>query len=170
MPRNPRTANWWITLPGILTAAAGFLTALTGLIIGLNQAGILPVRTKPVASAAPQSTVGSVSTSANASQIPLNATELCSAKNDTWGKKSCGSTTIVFQPVYSGSDSAIITTNVGSEPIWIRITPDCSVATQCGKEWVHIVNPVANAGDGTANENLTVNEPGVHAFDWTAYR
>ena len=35
--RKPQ--SWWITLPGILTAAAGIMTALTGLFVMLNQVG-----------------------------------------------------------------------------------------------------------------------------------
>jgi len=32
--------SWWKTVPGILTAAAGFITAVSGLILALHQAGI----------------------------------------------------------------------------------------------------------------------------------
>jgi hypothetical protein len=32
--------SWWKTFPGILTAAAGFITAVSGLIVALHQAGI----------------------------------------------------------------------------------------------------------------------------------
>jgi hypothetical protein len=31
--------GWWHTLPGVLTAAAAVITAITGLIVGLHQAG-----------------------------------------------------------------------------------------------------------------------------------
>jgi hypothetical protein len=44
--------NWFSTLPGILTSAGGFVAALTGLLVALNQVGVLPVRTKPVATVA----------------------------------------------------------------------------------------------------------------------
>ena len=33
--------GWWHTLPGILTASAGLITAVTGLVVVLNQAGLL---------------------------------------------------------------------------------------------------------------------------------
>jgi hypothetical protein len=33
--------SWWKTMPGVLTAIAGVLTAATGLIVGLHQAGLL---------------------------------------------------------------------------------------------------------------------------------
>lgn len=33
--------SWWQTLPGVLTAVAALVTAITGLIVGLSQAGIL---------------------------------------------------------------------------------------------------------------------------------
>ena len=35
----PKSQSWWQTLPGILTAVAGFITATTGLILALNQIG-----------------------------------------------------------------------------------------------------------------------------------
>jgi hypothetical protein len=42
--------SWWQTLPGLLTAAAAVITALTGLIVGLYQSGLLkPSRTEIIA-------------------------------------------------------------------------------------------------------------------------
>jgi len=35
-----KSQSWWQTLPGILTAVAAILTASTGLILALNQAGV----------------------------------------------------------------------------------------------------------------------------------
>ena len=40
--------NWFSTLPGVLTSAGGFIAALTGLLVALNQLGVLPVKTKTV--------------------------------------------------------------------------------------------------------------------------
>lgn len=40
MPDEPsKSQSWWQTLPGILTAVAAIITAITGLIVALNQAG-----------------------------------------------------------------------------------------------------------------------------------
>ena len=36
----PKSQSWWQTLPGILTAVAGFITASTGLIVALNNMGV----------------------------------------------------------------------------------------------------------------------------------
>ncbi|MFN0112813.1 MAG: hypothetical protein ACKVZH_28470 [Blastocatellia bacterium] len=36
---TPKPHSWWQTLPGILTAVAAIITASTGLIVALNQAG-----------------------------------------------------------------------------------------------------------------------------------
>src|SRR4051794_18997885 len=33
--------SWWSTLPGLITAAAALLTAVTGLAVALNQIGVL---------------------------------------------------------------------------------------------------------------------------------
>lgn len=38
---DPPKPGFWQTLPGILTAVAAVMTAVTGLIIGLAQAGII---------------------------------------------------------------------------------------------------------------------------------
>jgi hypothetical protein len=37
---EPPRSNWWATLPGILTAAAAVITAITALIGSLHQAGV----------------------------------------------------------------------------------------------------------------------------------
>ncbi len=36
-----RSSSWWTTLPGLLTATAALITAVTGLVIGLDQIGWL---------------------------------------------------------------------------------------------------------------------------------
>jgi len=38
--------SWWRTIPGVLTAAAGMITAMTGLIVALHQTGILEKNNK----------------------------------------------------------------------------------------------------------------------------
>ncbi|MBT2594839.1 hypothetical protein [Arthrobacter sp. ISL-72] len=37
---DEKPANWWTTLPGLLTAAAAVITAVTGLLLGLGQLGV----------------------------------------------------------------------------------------------------------------------------------
>jgi hypothetical protein len=39
--------SWWKTLPGILTATAGFITAVSGLVLALHQAGIFEKKGLP---------------------------------------------------------------------------------------------------------------------------
>lgn len=46
MPEEQERKTWWQTVPGILTAAAGIITALTAFIAALHQAGILGVDNK----------------------------------------------------------------------------------------------------------------------------
>lgn len=41
MATEPKTQSWWQTLPGILTALAGVLSAVTGLVVALHQTGVL---------------------------------------------------------------------------------------------------------------------------------
>src|SRR5215213_795297 len=37
---NEQPPSWWKSLPGILTAATGFVAAMSGLVAGLNQLGV----------------------------------------------------------------------------------------------------------------------------------
>ena len=37
---EPESKGWWQTLPGLLTAAAAIITALTGLLVALHQTGL----------------------------------------------------------------------------------------------------------------------------------
>jgi hypothetical protein len=37
---DEKPTNWWATLPGLLTAAATVITAITGLLLGLGQLGV----------------------------------------------------------------------------------------------------------------------------------
>jgi hypothetical protein len=103
------------------------------------------------------------------SVVPSSASLMCESDHDTWGKKRCGATTILFQDVHSGNDTGIITQNVGPKPIWIKIVPYCNSAPQCGKTWIHRVRQVDKDMDGSGNENLTVNEQGVKSFSWEAW-
>ena len=41
MAGDEKPGSWWQTLPGVLTAIAGFIAAVSGLILALNQAGLL---------------------------------------------------------------------------------------------------------------------------------
>jgi hypothetical protein len=36
-----QSSGWWRTLPGVVTAIAGLLTAVTGLVLGLHEIGVL---------------------------------------------------------------------------------------------------------------------------------
>jgi hypothetical protein len=60
---------WWQTLPGLLTAAAAILTAVTGLLVALNQIGLFhhAQPPAPVPSTTSESAPGSSSSAAPAS-------------------------------------------------------------------------------------------------------
>jgi len=51
MAETSRRQSWWHSLPGILTAIAGTITALTGLVAALYQAGILEINGNATADA-----------------------------------------------------------------------------------------------------------------------
>jgi hypothetical protein len=40
MPAPAPNGSFWKTIPGMLAAAAGFISAATGLVVALNQAGV----------------------------------------------------------------------------------------------------------------------------------
>src|SRR5689334_20659309 len=42
-----QSQSWWQTLPGVMTAMGAIITALTGLLIALTQAGIIGVQGQP---------------------------------------------------------------------------------------------------------------------------
>ncbi len=60
--------RWWLTLPGLLTAAAGIITAFTGLLLALHQIGcferspIAQVESRPTGDGPPPAAVESVTT------------------------------------------------------------------------------------------------------------
>ena len=39
--REPAKTSWWHSTPVLLSAVAGLLTAVTGLVVGLHQAGVI---------------------------------------------------------------------------------------------------------------------------------
>ena len=41
LPNQFKPQNWWTTVPGLLTGLAGIVTAVTGLILALHQAGVM---------------------------------------------------------------------------------------------------------------------------------
>ena len=49
MSRDPESESkgWWQTLPGLLTAAAGIITALTGLLVAVHQTGFFDRSPQP---------------------------------------------------------------------------------------------------------------------------
>jgi len=75
MDEDPRSKSWWHTLPGILTAAAGAITAVTALVTALHQADWLA--RSPAPTTAPPPSVASPATSAKAT--PSTAVVVASA-------------------------------------------------------------------------------------------
>lgn len=54
MSESPKPASWWQTLPGILTALAAIITALSGFVALLFQHGVLGPKSGPKAEASAQ--------------------------------------------------------------------------------------------------------------------
>ncbi|MFD2937396.1 hypothetical protein [Spirosoma flavum] len=79
MKNDPaRPSSWWQTLPGILTAIAATITAITGLVAALNQTGLLPSRNsdnKNSSFPAPTTVNPSPETS-NTDKPPINSQKL----------------------------------------------------------------------------------------------
>ncbi|MBL8190197.1 MAG: hypothetical protein JNK38_19430 [Acidobacteria bacterium] len=72
MPVEPaKSQSWWQTLPGILTAVAAIITATTGLIVALNNAGVFSRDTELVSPTPTPTAVLSVSTSTMSETSPV---------------------------------------------------------------------------------------------------
>jgi len=72
-----KATSWWQTLPGIITAVTATLTALTGLIVAVNQTGWFGPRTPPAvttSSAPPPSAPPGPIASAPSAQAPPRST------------------------------------------------------------------------------------------------
>jgi hypothetical protein len=46
-PKRGATGSWWTTLQGVLTGVAALLTAVGGLVVALQQTGLLPFSSRP---------------------------------------------------------------------------------------------------------------------------
>ncbi len=69
MDEQPKSQNWWQTLPGILTALAGIITAGTGFIVALSQSGVFHHAEQSLTSAPPEPTV--TTPAAKSTQLPV---------------------------------------------------------------------------------------------------
>jgi len=65
---EPNSKSWWSTLPGIITSIAGALTAITGLIIALNQAGCFKNHDRLETNTQKQSSDSSITRESNATK------------------------------------------------------------------------------------------------------
>ena len=75
--QDPQSKGWWQTLPGMLTAGAGIITAITGLLLALNQTGLFhrspTAQTQQASSPVPPASSPAASTTAPA---PANSRPL----------------------------------------------------------------------------------------------
>jgi hypothetical protein len=78
---EPESKSWWKTLPGLLTAIAATITAVTGFIVAVHQAGFFNRSSQPASQSQSESAETKQSTGNSASRpiiIPAN-TEIHSA-------------------------------------------------------------------------------------------
>ncbi len=74
MTTGERSQSWWQTLPGVITAATAIITALSGLIVAINQTGWFAARPAAVANSAPRSSAHpGASAAADATPTTQNA-------------------------------------------------------------------------------------------------
>lgn len=69
--QESQSKGWWQTLPGVLTAAAAIITAVTGLLVALNQAGLF--HKSPAAQTQNESSPAARSSPASAPATPAGA-------------------------------------------------------------------------------------------------
>lgn len=74
MPEEPsKPQSWWQTLPGVLTALATIITAITGLIVALIQAGVFPQKGNSAASTPSPAAISSAVETAKPSSAPASS-------------------------------------------------------------------------------------------------
>jgi hypothetical protein len=85
MARAKKSASWWKTLPGILTASAGVITALTGLVVAILQHGKPEARDapEPAAHTTPVSVPPAPHQATAAENSKTSAPEISKAWTDT---------------------------------------------------------------------------------------
>ena len=69
---DEKPTSWWATLPGLLTAAAAVITAVTGLLLGLGQLGIFDAG-RPAASTASASSAAAGAAPPGGTDRPTSA-------------------------------------------------------------------------------------------------
>ena len=70
MPEERKPQSWWQTVPGVLTAAAGTITAVTGLIVALNQSGLFGEKEEAPKESTPKAKPPAPAPQAASSAIP----------------------------------------------------------------------------------------------------
>lgn len=72
MDETPKTSSWWQTLPGILTATAGIITAISGLLVVLYQSPLFKSDAKPGSTHGTATSVTVPAPDATPSSSPIN--------------------------------------------------------------------------------------------------
>jgi hypothetical protein len=112
VPTESGNQSFWTTLPGILTAIGTVITAATGLLIALNQAGLMsPADSTVTTSTSTPATSGSTSPSPTA---PTDGTALVG----TW------------------KGTAVVPGQAGSFAVRLEITSPCRLKQPCGTIFV----------------------------------
>lgn len=74
MSESPKPASWWQTLPGLLTALAATITALSGFVALLFQNGVLGHKSEPKAEVVATATAAPQVAEPRASATPTSST------------------------------------------------------------------------------------------------
>lgn len=90
---DEKPTNWWATLPGLLTAAAAVITAVTGLLLGLGELGVFDAGKRATVSGSP--------TSAGPSQPGTSASE---SRNPGQGDETGWSVSLPAERKYRSAD------------------------------------------------------------------
>jgi eukaryotic-like serine/threonine-protein kinase len=116
MGKLPLSKSWWQTLPGLLTAAAGIVTALSGLILAIHESGILPMRKN----------TSSLENTADGKPVVENSP----FTKGTILKTESGSTLTLEKQLYAGTNATVFSAKVHSgdtvavKLFWQGISPD----------------------------------------------
>lgn len=105
--------NWWATLPGLLTAAAAVITAVTGLLLGMGQLGMFDAG-RPAASSASASGTGSPAASTGAAQPGAGAST--SAPGSGTGNSAEWKVALPAERTYRAADVEYEILNASARP------------------------------------------------------
>ena len=161
MNEGPSSNGWWQTLPGILTATTGIITAAAGLIVVLNQAGFFEreSQTPPHVKEdvpTPSNSTGS-SQASTSTTVPRAPTGLIPQVAGTWQIVQSGSQDLVGT-LHLSQNGTVLSGNL----VWNTLAPATLVSGEVSERSLRFVvrydGGVEGAYEGKLNASFDLVE------------